>query len=224
MLDDAFVFLRSRGSERLTFSSSVNSFSDTTGEVGLGFMKSLKLLDLCKVSCGHTKEEVSIIRKAQKHCVNQCKQLYFSSDTVLWHTDNNCVERFLRGMRTTAHQTHRHQSGSYNVCMWPLLKHLITNAAEQLCRKHRHWALIRDIVCINSALVWSCMSLLWVCKTSQVLQLYTRSTNYSFSESSVLWIKCQEVLINVLYPLKMICYQRFEMKEVELAVLPLKTT
>lgn len=119
---------------------------------------------------------------------------------------------------------HRHQSGSYNVCMWPLLKHLITNAAEQLCRKHRHWALIRDIVCINSALVWSCMSLLWVCKTSQVLQLYTRSTNYSFSESSVLWIKCQEVWINVLYPLKMICYQSFEMKEVELAVLPLKTT
>lgn len=33
-----------------TLSSRLNSFSDTTGEVGLCFMKSLKLLDLCRVS------------------------------------------------------------------------------------------------------------------------------------------------------------------------------
>lgn len=35
-----------------TFSSSVISFSDT-GEVGLFFMKSLKLLDRCRESCKH---------------------------------------------------------------------------------------------------------------------------------------------------------------------------
>lgn len=38
--------------EQPTFSSSVNSFSDT-GEVGLFFMKSLKLLDRCRESCKH---------------------------------------------------------------------------------------------------------------------------------------------------------------------------
>lgn len=46
----AFCFKLVLG-ERLTCSSKVNSLSGVQGEVGLCFMKSLKLLDLCKVSC-----------------------------------------------------------------------------------------------------------------------------------------------------------------------------
>lgn len=41
----------------LTLSSKANSLSAETGDVGLFFMKSLKLLDLCKVSCKHKKHD-----------------------------------------------------------------------------------------------------------------------------------------------------------------------
>lgn len=51
--------------DQLTFSSKLNSLSDTTGEVGLGFMKSLKLLDLCKVSCKATNMRTAQVSKKQ---------------------------------------------------------------------------------------------------------------------------------------------------------------
>lgn len=51
-----FLCVCLRGTVQLTFSSKLNSFSDTTGEVGLCFIKSLKLLDLCRESYEHTED------------------------------------------------------------------------------------------------------------------------------------------------------------------------
>ncbi len=61
-----FVYFLRRAVQ-LTLSSKVNSFSDTTGEVGLCFMKSLKLLDLCRVSCKHTNSCIHLNLPREAH-------------------------------------------------------------------------------------------------------------------------------------------------------------
>lgn len=65
------VFKRVFGSS-LTFSSSDNSFSNT-GEDGLFFMKSLKLLDLCRLSCKHT-QNTRILSGSGKTMVPKLEQ------------------------------------------------------------------------------------------------------------------------------------------------------
>lgn len=54
--------------KRLTFSSKLNSLSDATGDVGLCFMKSLKLLDLCRVICGSNKTMKELNEKNRIRC------------------------------------------------------------------------------------------------------------------------------------------------------------
>lgn len=58
-------------SGRLTFSSNANSLSEAVGELGLCFMKSLKLLDRCRLSCRHTERHV------QKHLTWMPKKVWW---------------------------------------------------------------------------------------------------------------------------------------------------